>query len=265
MTTATATEVINGYHGRVPFARAEAAAVTRPRLLRGLLATARHVAELPSGAGHFLTDYAAAGTEATLIDGNPAMLAAALDHAAAAGLAAERTHAHVRHVQNLGSLPAPDLVVMPNAALNQLACQTPLAELLAGIQLALQPGVDLLAQVLCAHPGGGLDSSGFYDLGRQHGVWFADRYLGLADAARAVLRCRRQHRDIHSPQRLRVEFDYQDPRGISLHTITVELRVFSATDLTETLVAAGFGHVRFLPGHGGLSEILTVTDGGARS
>ncbi len=265
MTTATATEVVDSYQARAPFARAETAVATRPRLLHGLLTNTRHVAELPCGAGHFVADYSDTGAEGTLIDSNTAMLAAALDHATTVGLAAECTHGHVRHVQELGTLPAVDLVVIPNAALNQLACQTPLAELLTGIRSALPPGVDLLAQVLCTHPGGGLDSGGFYDLGRPHGVWFADRYLDPADSSGEVLRRRRQHRDTLSSQRLRVQFDYQDPRGISLHTTSVDLRVFSATELTEALVVAGFEHVRFLPGHGGLSEILAVTEGGARS
>ena len=265
MTSTQATEVVDDYRERAPFARAETAAITRPRLLRGLLRTARHVAELPCGAGHFLADYADTHAEVTLIDGNPAMLAAAIEHAHTVGLPTDRTYPQLRLLQELDPLPTVDLVVMPNAALNQLACQTSLADLLTGIRIALTPGVALLAQVLCSHPGEGLDASGFYDPARQHGVWFADRYFNPTNAASAVLRRRRQRRNRGPLDRLHVEFDYQNPRGTSMHTTAVDLWVFSTTDLTDALIESGFGHIRFLPGHGGLSEILAATEGSARS
>jgi SAM-dependent methyltransferase len=261
-------EIVEGYRARAPFARAESAVVRRPRLLRGLLRTARHVAELPCGAGHFLADYALVGVEVTMIDASSAMLAVAVDHAAAVGLAAGPIHTQVRFAQDLGVFPMVDLVVMPNAALNQLACQTPLADLLAGIRAALMPGVDLLAQVLCSHAGGELDSSGFYDPRREHGVWFADRALHPSSTNAAgsgvgvVLRYRRQHRD---RQRVRVEFDYRDAQGAGLHATSVELRVFSVTELAEALLTAGFEHLRLLLGQGGLSEMLATARGGSES
>jgi SAM-dependent methyltransferase len=242
--------------------------VRRPRLLRGLLRTARHVAELPCGAGHFLADYALAGVEVTMIDASSAMLAVAVDHAVAVGLATGPIHTQVRFAQDLDVLPMVDLVVMPNAALNQLACQTPLAELLAGIRAVLMPGVDLLAQVLCSHAGGELDSSGFYDPRREHGVWFADRALHPSSTNVAgsgvgvVLRYRRQHRD---RQRVRVEFDYRDAQGAGLHATSVKLRVFSVTELAEALLTAGFEHLRLLLGQGGLSEMLATARGGSES
>lgn len=258
-----ATTVVGGYGGRARFARAEADIVSRPRLLRGLLRTAGHVAELPCGVGHFLTDYTAAGAETTLIDGNSAMLAAAIEHAAEVGLPADRTHAHCRYIQELSDLPDVDLVVMPNAALNQLASQTPPAELLAEIRRALRCGIELLAQLACVHPGERVDTMGFYDPARQHDVWFADRYLDPTRAGGAVLRRRRQHRHhADGVDRVRVEFDYLDSDGASLHTNEVELRLFSAEELVAILTVAGFRHIRFLPGHGGLSEILAQTDGG---
>jgi Methyltransferase domain len=259
-------DVVEGYRVRAPFVRAEIAAVRRPQLLRGLLRAALHVAELPSGVGHFLTDYAHAGVEVTMIDASPDMLAVAPDHAAVAGMAVGRIHTQVRLVQELDVLPSVDLVVMPNAALNQLACQTPLAELLTGIRAVLMPGVELLAQVLCSRAGGELDSSGFYDPGREHGVWFADRALRSLSANCSegfVLRYRRQYRD---PRRIRVEFDYRDSNGASLHAASVELRVFSVTELAEALLTAGFEHLRLLPGQGGLSEMLATTaHSGSRS
>ena len=136
---------------------------------------------------------------------------------------------------------------------------------MTGIRIALMPGVALLAQVLCSHPGEDLDTSGFYDPARQHGVWFADRYFNPTDVAGAALRRRRQRRNRGPLDRLRVEFDYQNTRCTSVHTTAVDLQVFSTTDLTDALIESGFGHVRFLPGHGGLSEILAATDGGPRS
>jgi len=257
--TAVARTVADGYDGRARFARADADAVSRPRLLRGLLDTAGHVAEIPCGAGHFLADYAVAGVETTLIDGNGTMLAAAIEHATELGLPADRTEA--QYVQDLGDLPDVDLVVMPNAALNQLACQTPPVELLTVIRRALRCGVELLAQVICTHPDGRLDTTGFYDPARQHGGWFADRYLDPTRAGGAVLRRRRQHH-ADGAGRVRVEFDYLDSDGISLHTSGAELRVFSAEELAAALTTAGFRHIRFLPGHGGLSEILAQVSSG---
>lgn len=262
-TTAAAITVVGGYGERARFARAEADTVSRPRLLRGLLRTAGHVAELPCGAGHFLADYTAVGAETTLIDGNGAMLTAAIEYAAEVGLPADRTHAHCRYIQELGDLPDMDLAVMPNAALNQLACQTPPAELLAAIRRALCCGAELLAQVVCVHPGHRVDTTGFYDPARQHDVWFADRYLDPTRASGAVLRRRRQHRhQADGVGRVRVEFEYLDSDGASLRTSGVELRLFSVEELVAILTAAGFHHIRFLPGHGGLSEILAQTNDG---
>lgn len=253
--------VVDLYQQRARFARAEAAAVRRPRLLRGLLRTASHVAEIPCGAGHFLADYVRSGATATLVDACPAMLAAAVKHAVDAGLPAGRTfptHAYVHELQLLAEV---DLVVAPNAAVNQLACQSSLTDMLALLRRAVSPGVDVLAQVACTHPGGGVDTSTFYDTSRQHRVWFPDRWFDPIQAGGAVLRHRRQHRD---GDRLRIEFDYVDPAGHSVHTTAVELVLFSAPSLRDAFTAAGFVHVRFLPGQGGLSEVLATAAPGAR-
>ncbi|MGH3549720.1 MAG: methyltransferase domain-containing protein [Pseudonocardiaceae bacterium] len=193
MIPTVATAVVDGYEARARFARAETDMVSSPRLLSGLLRTIGHVAEVPCGAGHFLADYAATGVETTLMDGNAAMLAAAVERAAAVGLPGDRIHAHIGYLQQLDDLMGVDLVVMPNDALNQMACQTPPVELLAAIYRALSPGVELLAQVACTHPGGRMDTTGCYDPGRRHGIWFADHYLDPNRACGAVLRRRRQH------------------------------------------------------------------------
>ncbi len=264
ITPAAATAVVNGYELRAQFARADAYAVSRPRLLRGLLRTAQHVAEVPCGAGHFLADYADFGVRTTLIDGSAAMLAVATAHAADIGLPADRTHADVQYVQELGELADVDLLVMPNAALNQLACQTPLAELLAAIHNALRPGTELLAQVLCTHPGGEIDTAGCYAPIRQHGVWFADRYLDPSRAGGAVLRRRRQHQhhEGNGAVRVRVEFDYVGTASVSLLITSVELRLFSAEELAAALTSAGFSRLRFLPGYGELSDVAAQAGGG---
>ncbi len=258
----TPAAVVDGYELRARFARAEADAVSHPRLLRGLLRSTRHVAEIPCGAGHFLANYAAIGARTTLIDGNDAMLATAIEQAADIGLPADRTHAHVQYVQELDELADVDLLVMPNAALNQLSCQTPLTQLLATIHDTLQPGAELLAQVTCTHPGGGIDATGCYDPARPHDVWFADRYLDPNRADGAVLRRRRQRHQGNGAVRVHIEFDYIDTAGVSLHTTSVELCLFSAEELAAALTSAGFSRLRFLPGYGGLSEIVAQTGSG---
>ncbi|MDQ3154755.1 MAG: methyltransferase domain-containing protein [Actinomycetota bacterium] len=258
-TNDTAT-VVASYEQRARFARAEAAAVRRPRLLRGLLRTASHVAEIPCGTGHFLTDYARSETTVTLVDACPQMLTAALEHAVDASLPAGRTFPTHAYLQDLQLLTEVDLVVAPNAAVNQLACQSSLTDMLAALRRAVSPGVDVLAQVACTHPGGGVDASTFYDTARPHRVWFPDHWFDPAQAGGAVLRRRHQHRD---GDWLRVQFDYVDPAGRSMHTTAVELTLFSAPTLRDAFTAAGFAHVRFLPGHGGLSEVLATADPGA--
>lgn len=252
-----AATVVGSYARRTRFARAETVAVRRPRLLRGLLRSTSHVAEIPCGTGHFLAEYAQAGAAVTLVDACPQMLAAAVEHAVQTGLPIERTVPTVAYVQELEVLAGVDLVVAPNAAINQLACQSSLTDLLGALRQALRPDVDVLAQVACTHPDGTVDSATFYDAARPHQVWFPDRWFDPAQAGGAVLRCRRQHRD---NDLLRIEFDYIDPVGHSLYATTVELALFSAQQLRDAFTTAGFAHVRFLPGQGGLSEVLATTD-----
>ncbi|MGH3719155.1 MAG: hypothetical protein ACRDRI_10020 [Pseudonocardiaceae bacterium] len=52
------------------------------------------------------------------------------------------------------------------------------------------------------------------------------------------------------------------PLGVSLHTTAVELSLFSANELVVAFTTAGFSQIRFLPGHGGPSEILGQADSG---
>ncbi|MGH3899728.1 MAG: class I SAM-dependent methyltransferase [Pseudonocardiaceae bacterium] len=259
--TNSTTDVVDSYAQRARFARAETTAVRRPRLLRGLLRTAAHVAEIPCGTGHFLADYVRSGVAVTLVDACPAMLAAAVEHAVDAGLPAGRTFPTHAYLQELPLLAEVDLVVAPNAAVNQLACQSSLTEILAALRRPVAPGVDVLAQVACTHPGGGVDAATFYDTARQHRVWFPDHWFDPDQAGGAVLRRRRQHRD---GDRLRIEFDYVNPTGHNVHATAVELALFSAETLRDAFTTAGFTHVRFLPGQGGLSEVLATAAPGAR-
>ncbi|MGH3565798.1 MAG: class I SAM-dependent methyltransferase [Pseudonocardia sp.] len=254
--TVSSSVVADSYRRRAQFCRAETADARRPRLLRGLLDTTGHVAEIPCGTGHFLTEYAHAGAAVTLVDACPDMLEVATGHADDAGLPADRVHPTLSTMQQLSELSDVDLVVLPGGALNQLARQTPLAQLLAGLRSVLRPGVEVLAQVACTHPGGGIDTATFYDPHRQHGVWFADRWFRPAEAAGAVLRRRRQYRRDNA---LTIEFDYRNPAGDKLHTTTVELALPSVGNLADAFTAAGLVHVRALPGHGGLSEFLATT------
>lgn len=251
----SATDVVLGYDERARLCRAEVAAVARPAALTRLLSGVRDVAELPSGTGHFLAEYAAAGVDVTLLDANPHMLAAAVEHAAAVGLPAARVQARRCFAQHVDDLSSVGLVVVPNAALNQLAAQTPLPDLLSGWRRALRPGAQLLAQVLCAHPDGQLDVAGCYDARQPDWVWFVDRHLAV-DTAEVVRR--RRQRQI--ADRLLIDFDYRDASGRSVHTASVELRALIPRQLADALRVAGFTLVRFRAGRHGLSELVARVD-----
>jgi SAM-dependent methyltransferase len=261
MTPSKAMSVVAAYEQRARFARAETAAVRRPRLLAAVLDSATHVTEIPCGAGNFLTAYARANVAVTLVDASPAMLAAAVEHAATTGADVTRTFPILSYLDDLPQLSDVDLVVVPNAALNQLACQTPLIDLLAHLRTLLRCGATVLAQVACTHPVDTTDTATFYDPTLPHGTWFTDRRFLPASAGGAVARRRRQHRE---GNRLRIEFDYRDPTGTCLHATEVELTLFTAPELVEAFEATGFTHVRHHPGHTRLSEVLAVADGARR-
>jgi SAM-dependent methyltransferase len=254
-------EVVESYRTRAPFYRAETAHIRRPRSLWDVLHTARHVAEIPCGAGHFLSDYAGAEAVVTLVDACPEVLAFATQHAHDAGLPRERVRPELSTVQQLRALTDVDLVVMPNGAFNQISRQVPPLQLTTGLYSAMRPGAKLLAQVACTYASGDIDSSTFYDPRRAHDVWFIDHSFTPADGGGPILRHRRQHRN---GETLRIDFDYRTPTGDSLHTAMVEMALLSGHDLVETFTAAGFVHVRILPGHDGLSELLAVTPGRAQ-
>ncbi len=260
--TATSAAVVASYRTRTPFAAAETRAVQVPRLLRGLLRAATHVAEVPCGAGHFLPAYVEHEVVVTLVDACQDMLDLAADRAADHGLPSDRVTARRALVQDLELPSGVDLVVLPNAALNQLAAQSGLPTLLAAVRATIGEGTVVLAQVCCEHPAGAVDASTFYDDRRPHGQWFPDTVLPCDQLDGDVLRRRRQHRD---RDQLRIEFDYLDKSRTRVESAVVDLRVFTAEELISAFGVAGFTDVRFLPGTDGLSEITALAGPGATS
>jgi SAM-dependent methyltransferase len=241
--------VLAGYDRRASYSHGETR-VTAPRLLPEMLTGARHIAEVPCGAGHFLTEYAAGGLTVTLVDGSRRMLAAARTAALDAGIPAHRLRTRACRVQHLPHLPVltdVDAWVAPNAALNQLTAQMSLPGTLSALRAAMAPGARLLAQVLCRHEDGTADASSFYDPHEADGAWRTDRQLDPASAGGAASRRRRTR---HDGRAVGIDFSYHDTEGTRLHTTTVELYLLEPAELTAGLRAAGFQNVRFQPGGG---------------
>ena len=243
MNTGMSTAVIDSYRHRSRYARAEVARLRVPRLLPGLLEDTNHVAELPCGAGHFLADYLRVTARLTMVDGSPAMLAAAAAHACEIGLASSRLTTRSARIPRELDLPDDvDLVVVPNAALNQLASQARLDELWVSLRAAVRRGCAVLAQVACIQPDGRTDRCGVYDPDRVHERWFADRVLvhvpaevaggdtsdRAENAGVAVVRHRCQHR---TGSALRIELDYRSVSGSLLHATSVDLRLLTVPEL----------------------------------
>ncbi|MGW5383973.1 NAD(P)-dependent oxidoreductase [Nocardia sp. NPDC003963] len=248
---ADASAVVASYDQRAVYSRAETATVARPRRLPQLLDTCRHVAEIPCGSGHFLTEYAQSHVAVTVADANPVMLAAALDHAHTAGVPAER-------VTGLGGLldalrlPGDvDLVVVPNGAINQLTCQSGLAAVAADLHAAIgRPGVQVVAQIA-----GPTAATGFFDPAQPDGIWVTDRHFAPA-AEGAVIRRRRQ---FSTEARVRLELAYLDAQNRELHTATVDIALPTRAGILAAFTDAGFTHLRLKPGAGGFTELYALT------
>jgi SAM-dependent methyltransferase len=250
--------VLAAYDERAVHGGGETRAAT-PRLLAEALTDADHVAEVPCGPGHFLPDYAAADCAVTLVDGSPRMLATAVAAAVRAGIPTRRTRTVSCWVQRLEALHGVDAVIVPNAALNQLGAQTSLPHILGALRAAMTPGARLLAQVLCRHDDGKVDAASFYDPDQTDGDWRTDRDLDPVACGGAVSRRRRAH---HDGPAVHIDFSYHDNAGARLHTASVDLRLLEPDELAAGLRAAGFRDVRFLPGDGGMSEVLAVANAG---
>ncbi|HEX3963914.1 MAG TPA: class I SAM-dependent methyltransferase [Trebonia sp.] len=233
-----------GYEERAGYYAAEISHVPVPALLAGLLRPGLAVAEMPSGTGHFLPAYSAAGAGITLVDACPQMLAAAQVVAAKSGIAITAVCGAIEDLP--GRASTFDLIVMPNGALNQMAADIPLARLLASVARFLAPHGLFLAQFLA--PGAGC---GFYDPGLTDGDWHQDRQFADEDG-HLITRRRRQH---HQDGLVHVGFEWASGAN-PVHCQQVTLRPMPIADVQVALADAGLRTLR--TGSGGFAEILGV-------
>lgn len=244
-------ETIEDYAARAAFAEDEAVTLPVPTGLGALLSAGATVAEVPCGTGHHLDRYAQVGCHVILIDGSKPMLARAQQRAHAAGIAAARLSGAAGRIPGLTARPAADLVVVPNGALNQLAAQTPLNEVLADLRGLLAPGGTLVAPVLVRHADDRLDSAPYFDSAAPPMTWAPDRAFDIEGLGH-VTRHRRHH--FEDPGVLSIDFDYRTAKS-SLHRSSVRLALLRPHDLLQALRRAGYARPRFQPGAGGLSEV----------
>ena len=250
----TSVAVVASYDQRAAFSRAETAGTSRPVSLAALLARCKHVTEIPCGSGHFLPDYAAADVAVTVVDANAAMLTEAVEHARATGIPDTRLTVLRGLLEQVRLPDGVDLLVVPNAALNQLACQYPLTELatilhgLAGDHV----GTELVAQILTTEGG----ASSAFDPGLPDGQWVTDRQFDPEHAGGTLERRRCQYR--HG-NRVRLDFVYLTDHGRQVHSTSVDLEFFTPADVLAAFTAAGFVSVRLESGAGGLAELRAVT------
>jgi cyclopropane fatty-acyl-phospholipid synthase-like methyltransferase len=237
-----------GYAVRARHYAAEISEVPRPESLADLLRPGLRVAEMPSGTGHFLPAYAAAGAEVVLIDACPTMLEAARHQACRLGAQPSLLRSRI---QDLTSQAGPfDLIVMPNAALNQMTADTAAADLLTAVARPLEPGGLLLAQVLDPAKS---RACGFYDPGVSDGAWHVDREF-TDETGHPLTRRRRQH---HHHGLIDLDFElHRDGDLLYHHRVT--LRLLTTGDLRTALTISGFTSVTARPGTGGLIELLAV-------
>lgn len=249
--SAPADQVVSSYRDRAAWARAESRPTT-PGLLPRALGGVTAVVEFPAGPGHFLTAYARAGVRVRLIDASRPMLAAATGHARDAGVSELAVGCHF--LEHLPELVGEQLVVVPNAALNQLAAQTPLPDVLARLRGAVSPGTRLLVQYL-TNDGPGC---GFYDPALPDGRTILDHRFTAPDN-RQVTRSRSQH---HSADRgrVRIEFAYTTP-GQEERTSHVHLALPAAGEVETTLAHTGWTTVHTHEGTG-FREVLAIAGGG---
>lgn len=241
-----------GYAARARYYAAETSGVPQPELLAGLLRPGLRVAEMPSGTGHFLPAYTAAGADATLVDSCPQMLAEARGRAVRDG---ENPGTLCTAIEDLSPRHGRyGLIVMPNAALNQLAAGTGAAALLGTVARVLEPGGTFLAQVLDRH-----HACGFHDPRLADGTWHTDRQF-TDDAGHQMTRRRRQR---HCDDRVEIDFELHRGSGLAQRQ-HVTLRPLSERDLRAALAAAGLTASRIVPGAGGLTEVLARRPGGTR-
>ncbi|SEF37123.1 hypothetical protein SAMN05421837_112236 [Amycolatopsis pretoriensis] len=212
-----------GYAERAALYAIETRGLRAPAVLDAHVRPGTVVAEAPSGAGHHLTDYARLGAVAVLFDAEAAMVTAARESLAAAGLHGEA------HPYRIGTDPPArrfPVVVCPNGALNQLTASLGLHAALHGLMNLLQPGGVLIAHVLLRHDDGTLDSAPCYDAAGTHDTWLHD--WSRPDGHGGTLtRLRRQHRD-HDELRIDLRRLHN---GADLGCSTVHLSLLTARAL----------------------------------
>jgi len=245
----------SGYAARAGWYAAEIAGAAVPALLGGLLRAGMRVAEMPSGTGHFLPAYAAAGASVTLVDACADMLDAARRHAAQLQIRSLQTVCC--EIENPPPELGPvDIVVIPNAAFNQLAANADPAELLEAAARILEPGGLLLLQVLRVADDGTAGPCGFYDPAAADGTWTADRAF-TDDLGGHLVRRRRQH---HDGTLLRIEFQLIRD-GTSQYTHQVALRLLGNLECTAAVARAGLALSGTCCGAGGMDEVLARRQG----
>ncbi|WP_116246856.1 methyltransferase domain-containing protein [Nocardiopsis sp. FIRDI 009] len=247
---AQAERVVESYRHRAAWMRAEARPTT-PHLLSKALDGATHVTEFPCGAGHFLNSYAKAGVRVRLVDASWPMLTAATHHARETGVVELALGCHFLH--QLPDLSEEDLVVVPNAALNQLTAQTTLPDVLTLLRRAVRPGTRLLLQHLTVDMLG----CGFYTPTLADGHQIRDHRFRAPDG-QEVTRYRRQHHT-HDRSQVRIEFTYTSPGQVD-HTTHVNLALPSAAEIETALTNTGWTtthtHTR-----SGFREVLATARG----
>ncbi|MFI2664175.1 class I SAM-dependent methyltransferase [Micromonospora carbonacea] len=228
------------------YAAEVAAGLTAPRMLDHLLRPGTTVAEIPSGTGHFVRRYAEAGCATLLIDASAQILAAA-----------ERNVAGIPHVTLLRARvedlptghPPVDLAVIPNGALNQLAHDLPLPDILRAVAGMLAPGGRILVQALLGEP---TERCGFYEP-QASGSWFVDRRIP-DPAGGALVRRRRQRR--HG-NHLSIDFALtRDRDGAVVYRHTVVMRMLDRADVTDAAATVGLTVAAWRAGLGQLSEVV---------
>jgi SAM-dependent methyltransferase len=236
-----------GYAARARHYAAEIREVPQPESLADLLRPGLRVAEMPSGTGHFLPAYIAADAEVVLIDACPTMLEAARRQAGRLGAQPSLV---CSPIQDLTAQAGPfDLIVSPNAAVNQMAADIPAADLLTAAARPLKPGGLFLAQVLDPADS---RACGFYHPGVSDGACRTDRQF-TDETGHPLTRRRRQHH-----HRL-IDLDFELHRDSELlYRHRVALRLLTTGDLRTALTIAGFTGVSARPGAGGLIELLAL-------
>ncbi|GAA1464568.1 hypothetical protein GCM10009603_41910 [Nocardiopsis exhalans] len=249
--SAPADKVVSSYRDRAAWARAESCPTT-PHLLPRALADITAVVEFPAGPGYFLTHYAHAGVRLHLIDASWPMLTAATHHAREAGVAELAIGCH--YLEHLPELVGEELVVVPNAALNQLAAQTPLPDVLARLREAVKPGTRLLLQYVAASAGPG---SGFYDPALPDGRTILDHTF-TAPGNQQVTRRHSQHHTADRRQ-ARIEFTYT-VSGHEERTSHVHLALPASGEVETALAHTGWVTTHTHDGAGFREVLATAGD-----